>query len=328
MIRPCEPEDFPQVYRVINDAAMAYKGRIPDDRWHEPYMPESELRGQIAEGVRFSCYVEDGSIIGVMGLQDKGDVSLIRHAYVSTSRRQGGIGTALMREITRGIDAPILIGTWEDATWAVRFYEKNGFSLVPTDDKNLLLSRYWNVPARQIESSVVLADRRYFARGNGIRVVKYAGEYAQEIRELILDIQRNEFNIPITIADQPDLGEIESFYQAGNGNFWVALNAEDRVIGTIASKDIGGGLVALRKLFVRRDYRGKPYGVARYLLDAMLSWSRGHGVSGIYLGTTDRYLAAHRFYEKSGFTRIEKESLPESFPIMKVDSVFYARSLA
>jgi N-acetylglutamate synthase-like GNAT family acetyltransferase len=161
MVRPATPEDFQRIYEIINDAAQAYKGIIPADRWHEPYMPHSELEEQIADGVRFTCYLEDDEIVGVMGIQDKGEVNLIRHAYVTTERRGGGIGGILLRELVEGSAKPILIGTWQAADWAVRFYEKHGFTQVTEEDKNRLLKTYWTIPERQIETSVVLKDRRF-----------------------------------------------------------------------------------------------------------------------------------------------------------------------
>src|SRR2546429_8631336 len=127
MIRRGTDEDFEEIFNVINDAAIAYKGVIPPDRWHEPYMSKEELKAQIAEGVRFFCYVDNDEIVGVMGIQDKADVELIRHAYVSTKRRNNGIGTLLLRKLIEDSTKPILIGTWKAADWAIRFYEKHGF---------------------------------------------------------------------------------------------------------------------------------------------------------------------------------------------------------
>jgi N-acetylglutamate synthase-like GNAT family acetyltransferase len=161
MVRPATQKDFQRIYEIINDAAIAYKGIIPADRWHEPYMPQSELEAQIADGVRFNCYLEDGEIVGVMGIQDKGEVNLIRHAYVTTKRRGGGIGSILLRELVESSPKPILIGTWKAADWAIRFYEKHGFTQVSEEDKNRLLKTFWNIPERQIETSVVLKDQRY-----------------------------------------------------------------------------------------------------------------------------------------------------------------------
>ena len=161
MIRPAQDADFAQIYRIINDAATADKGVIPADRWREPYMPEEELRAQIADGVEFLCYEEDGEVIGVMGVQDRQEVELIRHAYVLTTRRKGGIGSQLIRTILERRKKPILIGTWRAATWAIDFYRKHGFRLVDEEEKTLLLRRYWSIPDRQVETSVVLTDGSY-----------------------------------------------------------------------------------------------------------------------------------------------------------------------
>jgi N-acetylglutamate synthase-like GNAT family acetyltransferase len=158
MIRKGTDKDFNEIYTIINDAAIAYKGAIPPDRWHEPYMTKEELNAEIQDGVQFSCYVDDQEILGVMGIQDKGDVKLIRHAYVRTKQRQKGIGTLLLQELINNSTKPILIGTWRAADWAIRFYEKRGFCLVDEDEKNRLLKKYWTIPDRQVETSVVLVD--------------------------------------------------------------------------------------------------------------------------------------------------------------------------
>jgi GNAT superfamily N-acetyltransferase len=161
-IRPCDDADFEAIYSIINDAAQAYRGVIPADRWHEPYMPDDELREQIAAGVRFWGYEEWGDLIGVMGIQQVQDVTLIRHAYVRTAQRNRGIGSRLLSLLRRQTTRPILIGTWADAVWAVRFYEKHGFRRVPPEEKDRLLGRYWSIPRRQVETSVVLADQNWF----------------------------------------------------------------------------------------------------------------------------------------------------------------------
>lgn len=157
MIRLCHKHEVEEVYQIINDAATAYKGTIPDDRYHEPYMSLDELICEINDGVVFWVYEEENNIIGVMGIQDKADVSLIRHAYVRTNQRNGGIGTKLLTHLMDLTKKPILIGTWAAADWAIRFYKKNGFELVSSEAKEQLLKTYWNVPERQIETSVVLA---------------------------------------------------------------------------------------------------------------------------------------------------------------------------
>lgn len=156
IIRKTVSADFPDIYAIINDAAVAYKGVIPSDRWHVPYMPEDELRDQIQDGVVFWCYAEGSDILGVMGIQDKGAVSLIRHAYVRTVARQKGIGGKLLTHLCSLAGKPVLIGTWAAASWAISFYEKYGFHTVSEQDKAVLLRRYWTIPDRQIETSVVL----------------------------------------------------------------------------------------------------------------------------------------------------------------------------
>ena len=163
MIRVCIDDDFEAIFQIINDAAEAYRGIIPVDRWHEPYMPREELRAEVSAGVAFLGYEKDGKLAGVMGTQDVQDVTLIRHAYVRTPQRGQGIGGGLLGRIMDQATQPILIGTWADAVWAVRFYENHGFKVVSTQEKETLLRKYWNVPDRQIETSVVLADQRWFA---------------------------------------------------------------------------------------------------------------------------------------------------------------------
>lgn len=148
----------------------------------------------------------------------------------------------------------------------------------------------------------------------------------QGVFDVIVPIQREEFGIAITAAEQPDLAAIPDFYQRGNGNFWVAKQGE-QVVGTIGLKDIGDGLAALRKMFVAAPFRGREFGVAARLLAELLDGARAKGVQRIYLGTTDKFLAAHRFYEKHGFSEVAKDSLPASFPLMAVDSKFYALDL-
>jgi len=158
MIGKCEQKDFDDIFEIINDAASAYRGVIPADRWHEPYMTEEELKRQIDEGVQFWSYSEDGEIAGVMGIQFKKDVTLIRHAYVRTTQRNKGIGSKLLDHLRSISVTPVLIGTWADAKWAIEFYQKHGFRLLPKEEKNNLLRKYWTIPVRQIETSVVLAS--------------------------------------------------------------------------------------------------------------------------------------------------------------------------
>ena len=164
MIRASIEQDRPTILAVINDAAQAYKGVIPADRWHEPYMPPAELAQEIAAGVRFWVAEQNGRVIGVMGIQDKGEVALVRHAYVATVLQRKGVGARLLKHVQGLTSKPMLIGTWRDATWAIDFYRRNGFTLLSDRDKNFLLQRFWSIPARQAETSVVLADQRWMER--------------------------------------------------------------------------------------------------------------------------------------------------------------------
>jgi len=169
MIRPCTDSDVPSICAIVNDAAQAYKGVIPADRWHEPYMPMEELKEEISAGVKFWGYWDQTELIGVMGIQDVKDVTLIRHAYVRTRQRKKGIGTELLRFLLGQTSRPVLIGTWKAATWAIEFYRKNGFTVVTEEEKNRLLKTYWNIPERQVKTSVVLVDGKWLGRSENRR---------------------------------------------------------------------------------------------------------------------------------------------------------------
>ena len=168
MIRKCREEDLEVIYGIINDAARAYDGIIPEDCYHEPYMDKDSLRGEIASGVNFYGFEEDGKLIGVMGIQDVIDVTLIRHAYVVTKKRNKGVGSKLLSFLKTKTDKPVLVGTWAAANWAISFYQKHGYKLVSTEEKDFLLKKYWNIPDRQIETSVVLVDSKYRKQQNRI----------------------------------------------------------------------------------------------------------------------------------------------------------------
>ena len=165
VLRPCVAADFNAVYAIINAAATAYAGVIPHDRYHVPYMKADELRDEIAAGVRFWGWLDPDGLSGVMGIQDVDDVTLIRHAYVRPDSQGIGIGSRLLAHLMSLPHQPLLVGTWADATWAVRFYERHGFRLVPQREKDRLLRRYWSIPERQVDTSVVLRPSEVPRRG-------------------------------------------------------------------------------------------------------------------------------------------------------------------
>jgi GNAT superfamily N-acetyltransferase len=162
-IRRSNEADFESVWDVINDGATAYRGHIPADCLHDPYMSQEELQAEIGAGVEFWGFYNSKVLSGVMGLQRVRDVLLIRHAYVRTEKQGLGIGGYLLKHLLSIADAPVLVGTWATASWAVRFYLNQGFQLVSTDEKARLLREYWRVPDRQIDTSVVLADSHWFS---------------------------------------------------------------------------------------------------------------------------------------------------------------------
>ena len=164
VIRRCGEGDFDDVLAVVNDGAEAYRGVIPVDCWHEPYMSAEDFGREIAAGVTFWGIEEDGAVAAVMGLQRVDDVDLIRHAYVRGDRQRRGLGGELLRALCARADRPLLVGTWAAATWAIDFYAKHGFEVVPPAETAVLLRRYWSIPERQIETSVVLADAAWRAR--------------------------------------------------------------------------------------------------------------------------------------------------------------------
>jgi GNAT superfamily N-acetyltransferase len=158
MIRRCRDDERDTILEIVNSAAEAYRGVIPADRWHEPYMPPSELDEELAAGVEFWGYENGGELIGVMGIQPVQDVDLIRHAYVKPGSQRLGVGGALIDHLMRSVTRRVLVGTWAAAEWAIAFYRRHGFVQVTPEEKTRLLRRYWDIPERQVETSVVLAN--------------------------------------------------------------------------------------------------------------------------------------------------------------------------
>jgi GNAT superfamily N-acetyltransferase len=157
-IRPCHDHERHRILEIVNCAAEAYRGVIPSDRWHEPYMPADELDHELSAGVKFWGYETDGSLVGVMGIQRVRDVELIRHAYVLPASQGHGVGAALLEHLRRLGRQRMLVGTWAAAEWAIRFYRRHGFQLVAPERTAELLKAYWTIPDRQIATSVVLAN--------------------------------------------------------------------------------------------------------------------------------------------------------------------------
>jgi len=160
-IRKSREADFDALLAIVNEAAQAYRGVIPADRWREPYMPPDELKQEIANGVIFWVVEADRRLVAMMGIQDKDEVVLVRHAYVMPTVQRTGVGTRLLRHLEGLTQKSILIGTWADAAWAIAFYQRNGYRVVPNAYKDALLRKYWSIPARQVETSVVLANARW-----------------------------------------------------------------------------------------------------------------------------------------------------------------------
>jgi GNAT superfamily N-acetyltransferase len=156
-IRRCRDGEREAIFAIVNAAAQAYRGVIPADRWHEPYMPLSELDEELAAGVEFWGYEADGELLGIMGIQQLAEVDLIRHAYVLPGNQGQGVGGALIEHLMRSATRPMLVGTWTAADWAIRFYRRHGFEQVSPEQKTELLRAHWNISERQIETSVVLA---------------------------------------------------------------------------------------------------------------------------------------------------------------------------
>ena len=175
-------------------------------------------------------------------------------------------------------------------------------------------------------STASIVERLNYYSMREVIIEPYNDLHKNEVAELILNIQNAEFGIPITLELQPDLNAISEFYQTNNGNFWIA-KIDDEIIGTISLLDIGNRQGALRKMFVRKDHRGKEFGVGQKLLTTLLNWSRHRRITEIFLGTTEKFIAAQRFYEKNGFKEIQKHELPQAFPVMEVDIKFYRLSV-
>lgn len=299
---------------IINDAARAYRGVIPADRWHEPYMAQDELAAEIAHGVSFWVAEREGRVSGLMGIQDKGDVALVRHAYVASNAQRSGVGTTLLRHVESLVDMPILIGTWAAASWAVEFYRRNGFTVVSNADKESLLRKYWSIPPRQIETSVVLANRQWLDAP--------VGRSHESSRVVVSNLSPADRGPWETLARG-----YKDFYKtptpdAEYDTTWARLVSQDGVFALGAKVD--GELVGiahflfhtavwapkvcyLQDLFTAPSARGK--GVARALIDAVARAARAQGATRYYWMTQADNAVARALYDKvathHGFIRYE-----------------------
>jgi GNAT superfamily N-acetyltransferase len=305
-IRAAVRSDVGAIHDIINDAAQAYKGVIPADRWHEPYMPLPELESEIARGIRFYCATDGDRVIGVMGIQDVKDVTLIRHAYVRTAARRHGIGQALLQHLNQLTQRPVLIGTWKAATWAIRFYEKNGFRLVSDAEKNQLLRTYWTIPDRQVEESVVLVNSQW--RG-AVTIREIAAATFDE--PALLDLLRDAVDAGASVGYLVPLADADgrAFWQGvkaalADGRVLFGAYVGDRLVGSVqldpVGKPNGRHRAEVQKLLVLREFRGR--GIAKALMAAVERKAAGLGRWLLVLDTVPGQ-PAEKLYERLGYRR-------------------------
>jgi len=309
MIRPCVPEDTEEIYRIINDAAQAYKGVIPDDRYREPYMGIEELSEEIADGVVFWAYEESNRLIGVMGIQDRGEVSLIRHAYVRTTARNGGVGTKLLNHLRSLTGKPILIGTWKSAEWAIRFYVKNGFHLVSPEQKTALLNRYWDIPERQIETSVVLSNS--VREGEAMTIARAEKSDLPEI----LDLQYAAYQSEAAIYDDYEIQPLKQTLEelAKEQEDWVIFKAslDGRIIGSVRVllEDRQG---TIGKLIVHPEFQNR--GVGKQLMKSVEE--SFPDLRRIELFTGHKSERNIQFYRKLGYEIFKEEKINDHLSLV------------
>jgi GNAT superfamily N-acetyltransferase len=318
MICKCSEQDFSQINEVINDGALAYKGIIPSDRWHEPYMTEAELKQQINEGVQFWCYRQGKEIVGVMGIQFKGDVTLIRHAYVRTKNRKQGIGSKLLDHLASIATTPVLIGTWADARWAIDFYQKHGYRLISEEEKNEVLPKYWKIPSRQIQTSVVLASANWnYARQKfTVRNAK-PGEF-QLIGKLMVNVYSQLEGFPKQ-EEQPDyyhmlynIGEVTG---KPGAELLVAVASNDQIVGAVVyfadMQYYGSGGTAIREKnaagfrLLAVDAFARGQGIGKLLTLACIQKAKSDRRSELIIHSTKAMQRAWKMYEGIGFKRSE-----------------------
>ena len=292
---------------IINDAARAYQGVIPADRWHEPYMSADELESEIAAGVAFWVVELEGRVSGVMGIQDKGDVALVRHAYVAPGTQRAGLGTRLLQHVQGLVDKPVLIGTWATASWAIDFYRRNGFTVVTNSEKDRLLRTYWSIPDRQIETSVVLADGR----------TPHLDRVAMPPPVHISPIQQHDFSAWAPLWDgynafygrseatalPPQITEAtwRRFFDPAEPVFALVAESQGKLVGLVhylfhrstTSLEL---TCYLQDLFTAPAERGR--GIGKALIEGVYQQARGAGLSEVYWQTHVSNAAGRLPYDK------------------------------
>ena len=293
-IRLCKPADFDEICAVVNDAAVAYRGIIAADRWKDPYMPPRELRDEMNDGVVFWGAFEEGRLVGVMGLQQVKDIALIRHAYTCTASQGRGVGTALLAHVGGQTDRPTLIGTWAAASWAIRFYQRHGFRLVTEADKEVLLRRYWEIPERQIEESVVLGDARWFAKSS------FALRAATPEDAAAIAILLAELGYPTDAADAP---RRLAAVVADGGALLLAVRDDGPPLGLMClSRHVAihaDSPVAYITALVTTS-AARRRGVGRALVEEAKRWAREQGCGRLSVTSAEHRADAHAFYPSCG----------------------------
>ena len=310
MIRRCTEADIPSIDAIINEAARAYHNVIPSDCWHEPYMPRRELLAELAAGVNFWGWEDSGALVGIMGIQNVRDATLIRHAYVRSSEQGRGVGAELLKSLISQANGKLLVGTWADAHWAIRFYRRHGFELVSTEEKDRLLTTYWNISQRQQETSVVLA----FSRTADTRIRQARPDDATALTELTMRSKAHWDYDASFLADARR--ELEFRPEKFQPDFHVyLLENHDGIIGfcTLIPK---GEDVELHDLWVEPSHIGK--GCGKQLWDHAVGVARALGFHAVTF-TADPN--AEPFYLRQGAVRVGETASTirrdRKLPVMK-----------
>lgn len=323
-IRPLTPDDFETLYQVASDP-MIWEQHPNKDRYRRNVF-ENFFKGAIESKGAFMVY--DSETLKPIGSSryytDYNNLELdsnqIAIGYTFLARDHWGttynkaLKTLMMDHAFKYVDT-VLYHIGAQNIRSQKAMERLGGIKM----KEIEVAFYGEPSKLNFEYHINKTD--WYNR-SGVSIELYQDQFKDEVSLLILGIQQNEFGIPITLDDQPDLLQIRMFYQTGKGNFWIA-RVKGECVGTIGLLDLGNGNVALRKMFVKAPFRGHSYGIAQSLLNTSIAWSKRNQVHDVFLGTTEKFLAAHRFYERNGFSLVNPDVLPAEFPVMKVDTKFY-----